>query len=104
MCEITVNRDELRRRLRDKIKSRRNNQNEGPQLAQRLKDDPKGAMLGMGLDDPQILAQAESIVKNPGQFLKSVLPQNKKHTKTVEKVVLPNNREDSEDEEAPPPL
>lgn len=56
-------REELRRRLRAKIKGARGGGDEGPQLASRLGTDPKGALLSMGLDDPSLLQTATDLLK-----------------------------------------
>ena len=56
-------REELRRRLRAKIKGARGGGDDGPQLASRLGTDPKGALLSMGLDDPSLLQTATDLLK-----------------------------------------
>ena len=98
-------REDLRRRLRDKIKNKREgtSKSAAPQLAQRMKADPASAMLSMGIDDPGILRQANSILKNPEGFLKSLAADmnskdaaEKKPSGSVESGL-------SDDEEAPPP-
>lgn len=110
-------REELRRKLRAKIKGKRDgtDNSSGPQLAQRLRSDPQSAMLSMGVDDPEILKQAESIVKNPERFLKDMTgnarvskPPPKKKNKTPASPAVQTapttDANDSDDEEAPPPL
>lgn len=105
-------RQALRRRLRDKIKAKRNKE-EGPQLAKRMMDDPTTMMLSLGIEDPDILDRAKSIVKNPqgalqdilGQNAPGLLPKTRRHRKQNKKArssqaEAPNN--DASDEEAPP--
>lgn len=60
-------RDELKRKLRDKIKSKRNDST--VDMAKAVRNDPQTAFLRMGLDDPQLLMQAQEIVKNPSSIL-----------------------------------
>ena len=105
-----VDRDELRRKLRERIHNRRNGCGEkpGPQLAQRLKDDPQTAMLQMGIDDPTILGRAKNIVDNPHTFLREMAQKEKKKKSKNKKPPLPppasaNEEEDLSEEEAPPP-
>ena len=95
-------RQELRRRLRAKIKNKREGTdgNTGPQLAQRLRADPKSAMLSMGVDDVDVLNNADSILKDPERFLRqitgSVVPGKKKRSDA-------RRMSEESDEEAPPP-
>ena len=84
-------RAELRRRLREKIRGKRGG---GPELAQRLRDDPTTAMLQLGLDDATLLNSAKSIVKDPHGFLQSVKDELVATDEAVPK--------DDDDEEAPP--
>jgi hypothetical protein len=105
-------REALRRRLRDKIKGKRNKE-EGPQLVKRMMDDPTTMMLSLGIEDPDILNRAKSIVKNPkgalqnilGQNASDILPKARRRRKQNKKArssraEAPNN--DASDEEAPP--
>ena len=94
-------REALRKRLRDKIRSKRG-ADTGPQLAQRLKDDPTTTMLQMGLDDPALLTKARTIANNPHQFMKSVgVDVAKTKPQKTRPAVQPSVYDD--DEEAPPP-
>ena len=109
-------REELRRRLRDKIRGKRSDGGKGPQLAQRLRDDPTTAMLQMGLDDAGMLNNAKGIVKNPHQFLRTATtaastlaasgaenaPVALKTHVPVPKPLAQKDNDDDE-EEAPPP-
>ena len=95
-------REELRRRLREKIRGKRDSGGGGPQLAQRLREDPTTAMLQMGLDDPNMLKNARNIVKRPQEFLRAA-------TEGVCVAAADNTKEeatkqdtDDDDEEAPP--
>ena len=63
------NREELRKRLREKINGKRNN-NVSQDLAKNIKKDPQTAFLSMGIDDKSILEQSKHIVNNPEMFLK----------------------------------
>lgn len=100
-------REALRKKLQEKIRAKRDDSSsKGPQLAQRLKDDPKGAMLQMGIDDVDILKNARSIVNNPRQFLADSLTEGKKKNKRNKKKAEKDHiKEESDDEEeAPPPF
>ena len=105
-------RDELKRRLKDKIRSKRSNDHTGPQLVQRLQDDPATALMSMGIDDASVLNNAKQII----QMSKSMLNKStKKRTKeardgtsnntvnTMKMEQIDNTCDDSEEEEAPPP-
>ncbi len=87
-------RTELRRRLREKIRSKRGG---GPELAQRLREDPTTAMLQLGLDDATLLNSAKSIVKDPQGFLRSVKDELVATSPADEAVPK------DDDEEEPPP-
>lgn len=91
------NKQELRQRLREKIRSKRDSQKSMPQLAQRLKDDPTSAMMSMGVDDAQLLANAAQIIKHPHRFVKDSIDKLK------ESSLSPVSNDDNE-EEAPPEL
>lgn len=111
MTSAPPDRQELRRRLREKIQTRRDGRCDnasGPQLAQRLKEDPQTAMLQMGIDDPSILSRAKNIVDNPQAFLRDVVASNaekKGKDKKKKKKKKPRANDDAEEEEeAPPPF
>lgn len=103
MNSETPDREELRKRLRNKIRGKRSNDHTGPQLAQRLKDDPATALMSMGIDDVSVLSNAKEII----QMSKSMLNNSsKKMTKEDhQKKVNKNDTEmdDDSEEEAPPP-
>lgn len=83
-------RQELRRKLREKINSKRNNCVSGVNdVAKQMKADPTTTMLAMGLDDLHILNNAKHIMRDPHSFLKNTIDT----TKSVE---------EEEEEEAPP--
>ena len=87
----TSKREDLRRKLREKIKGKRS----GPDasLSNRMKSDPASTMLAMGLDDPELLKNAKDIVRDPQSFLKTALGR----------VSAENTEcEDEGEEEAPP--
>ena len=65
---MVESRDELRSRLRKKIRDKRDNTS--VQTMQRdLKADPTGSLLRLGVDDANLLKQAEQIVKTPQKVL-----------------------------------
>lgn len=101
----------LRKKLREKIRNKRTGGDSGPQLAQRLKDDPATTMMQMGIDDIGILTKAKSIVSHPEAFMRSISSvndKNKNGSEAKENNKLPEaklpNDDDEDDEEAPPPL
>lgn len=63
-------RDELRQRLRDKIRGKR--AEEDTSLRAALRKDPQTALLSMGIDDLDVIRNADAIVTDPHAFLKSV--------------------------------
>ena len=106
MNSETPDREELRRRLRSKIRGRRSNDHTGPQLAQRLQDDPATALMSMGIDDASVLNNAKQII----QMSKSMLNNStkkvaKEETTQKDNKIEKKNTEDDDDseEEAPPP-
>lgn len=62
-------RNELRAKLRDKIRNSRNSDDDTQTLARRMRDDPKTTLLGMGIDDAGVLELAPSLVANPHRAL-----------------------------------
>lgn len=74
-------------------------------LAQRMRNDPQGALMSMGIDDPELLKMATSALKNPEgaiRDLKSRLAQVDDEAPPP----MPGTttlREEEEEEEAPPP-
>lgn len=107
-------REALRRRLRDKIKGKRNKE-DGPQMAKRMMDDPTTLMLSLGIEDPSILDRAKSIVNNPkgalqdimGQDAPEILPKARRRRKPNKKGRSSQSeapdKDESDEEEAPPP-
>lgn len=77
--EEKPSREELKRRLREKINGKRSD----PLSKTALKKDPTTTLMNMGIDDPEVLKMAPSIVKNPHALL--------------------NNLKQKNDDEAPPP-
>ena len=69
-----VSREELRRRLRAKIKGKRDPQAQSDPraLQQELRADPAGSLLRLGVDDVDILKSAESIVREPHKLLSAL--------------------------------
>lgn len=96
----TTDRDELRKKLRAKIRSKKQGGGDGNlDLAKKMKQDPTSALMSMGIDDPSLLRNANSILTNPQQVLQNLKNQ------------LGNDNEDSkkddsietdEEEELPP--
>ena len=107
MNSETPDREELRRRLRSKIRGKRSNDHTGPQLAQRLQDDPTTALMSMGIDDASILNNAKQIIQMSKSMLNNSATKkvaSEENTKKIDK----NEKNDTEvnddsDEEAPPP-
>lgn len=91
-------RQELKKKLREKIHAKRNNTDSATALAKNVKNDPQTALMRMGIDDPQILANANSILKNPKQLLSQLSDMISD---------MPNGNvenEIEEEEEAPPEM
>lgn len=106
MNSETPNREELRRRLRSKIRGKRSNDHTGPELAQRLQDDPATALMSMGIDDPSILNNAKQIIQMSKSMLNnSIKKVAKEETTPKNNKIEEKNTEDNDDseEEAPPP-
>lgn len=112
-------REDLRRALRNRIREKRNpSAGGGPQLPQRLRDDPVGTFLRLGLDDAELLKNANDMVKNSKNMLHQLRNASSSTTSQSESTasqILPKSTntnditkhitETSEDEieEAPPP-
>lgn len=84
--------EERRKYLKNKLR----NKKDAPVNAMRnqLKNDPTGALLSMGIDNPAILASAKTLVKNPEAALanvKSMLANDSKCNNP------PGEEEDDED-------
>lgn len=101
-----TDREELRRKLRDKINGKRSqsgNNSDGAQLARRMKDDPTTTMLSLGVDDPTLLGLAKTISKNPEAALRdltTLLPATKEIAQPVLDQV--HDTHCTDEEEAPP--
>tara|TARA_B100001769_G_C22055565_1_gene567454 strand:+ start:57 stop:356 length:300 start_codon:yes stop_codon:yes gene_type:complete len=91
--EQVETREELRKRLRAKIKEKRGGSSL-QDFAKNAKNDPKTTLMSMGIDDPSILNQAENMFKNPHQAL------NNLKNRIVEEEI--KEEDDEEDEEMPP--
>ena len=108
MTSNSQSRDELRKKLRDKIKNKRNGGDSSANIARNMKKDPQTAIMNLGIDDPAILNSAKDIVKNPQkilddlkQELKENIEQSKHDTANVDKL---KNVDDSDDEDMPPSM
>ena len=93
MDESKLNRDALRRKLREKIRNKRG-ESDNVQLARRLKTDPATTMLQLGIDDADLIKNAKGLVKNPMDFLQ--------HAMRLESDKQVSNIAESDEEEAPP--
>lgn len=91
MITNTPSRDELKKKLREKIRGKRSSS--APAVST-MRQDPQTAMLSMGVDDLFLLQHSNDIIKNPHKVLESV----KSHMRTTN--VAPTN--ESDDEESPP--
>lgn len=109
MSDKNLSREELRKKLKEKIKNKRNGSDNMTEFARNVKNDPQTAMLSMGIEDLSILNDAKKMVNNPLQSLKSLQEQmnitdtksnNKKGSKKVQKTE--KEQEESDDEEMPP--
>ena len=89
-------REELRRKLRNRIKEKRNLSSSDDRVKQ-MKEDPKSTLLSLGVDDPELLKNADSLLKNPIAALQT-LTQKVKEMQTQAK-----SEHESDDEELPPP-
>lgn len=92
--------DEKRKFLKAKL---RNKNNKTPQdtLRSQLKADPAGALLSMGIDDPNLLANAKTLVKNPHSALtnaKSILS----NAPTTESGSFATKEQEEDEEDLPP--
>lgn len=66
--EPKPSREELRRKLREKISGKRSTTSTPKQA----KVDPQTTLLGMGIDDPGILNMANTLMRNPKTALKDL--------------------------------
>ncbi len=87
-------REELRKRLRNKIHDKRTGNSSMESLAKTVKNDPQTALMSLGIDDPNILKSAKDIFKDPHQLLNSLKIEDKKENNVDE--------EEEEEEELPP--
>ena len=104
--------EERRKYLRNKIRSKKKPENHGA-MKNQLRNDPTGALLSMGIDDPTILANAKSLVKNPEAALanvKSMLSDSGDHRAPTTVKSTPSDSSDhhkregdeDDDEDLPP--
>ena len=99
-----VSREELRKKLRNKIKEKRSTDGDSlSNMSRTLKKDPQSALMSLGLDDAEVLKNAKNIVKNPKDYLKNILTNEctEKNEVIHEK---PINEEDDDEEDVPPNL
>ena len=89
-------REDLRRRLRAKMRNGRNHQ-EKP-LPRQMRDDPLTTLLALGVDDVSILRNSSHIAKNPYAALQALT------STPVGETAQPMASVDTDDEEAPPPF
>lgn len=61
-------REELKKKLREKINGKRSKD----ENTKNIKKDPQTAMLSMGIDNPEVLKNAQSIIKNPHHAIKNI--------------------------------
>lgn len=104
----TVSREELRKRLRDKIKGKRSgDSNSVSEMSRNLKKDPQSALMSLGVDDAEMLKNAKNIVKNPHDYLKNVIANEtntSKNNEATDKKVHTKSADNEElDEEDLPP-
>jgi len=104
-------REELRAKLREKIRGKsRGGRGCGPSdMKQKIRSDPQGALLSMGVDNKDLLESLPSLLKggDPKQALRSILhPQTSSERKDKELEKEEEREEeadsDEEEEEAPP--
>ena len=72
---MNPSREELKLRLQQKIKDKRSGQVNKKQV----KADPQTTLLGLGIEDPEILKMANVLVKNPQEALKNLKGINTKN-------------------------
>ena len=101
---MSESREELRKKLRNKIRGMRDNSRN--ELQTNMKRDPQTTMMSLGVDDPNILNNAKSIVKNPNQFIQGLtnsLQEMNVEKSEVEKRKVEKSEETDSDEEGLPP-
>ena len=107
MNSETPDREELRKRLRSKIRGKRSKDHTGPQLAQRLQNDPATALMSMGIDDASILNNAKQIIQMSKSMLNNSATkkvESEENTQKIDKNEKNHTEvDDDSDEEAPPP-
>lgn len=80
---MLTERDELRKKLKEKIRDKRNGKNSSNEnIHDKLKKDPQSALMSMGIDDVDMLNDAKSIMKNPHSFLQKTIQKQKDADKT----------------------
>jgi hypothetical protein len=93
MTDANCSKEELRKRLREKIKQKRHGGN-NETLRESMLKDPQTTMMRMGIDDVNILQNANNILKNPNEILKTL---TEAQDTDKQKVI-----EDSDEEDLPP--
>lgn len=107
-----MDRQEQRKKLREKIKAQRDGRTGGASsqasLSDRVRNDPTSALLGMGIDDAAMLTQAARLVNDPKalrQASRALVAPSTDRTMTPTLRETPHLEcDDSDEEEAPPPL
>jgi hypothetical protein len=94
MNKSNETREELRKRLKDKIREKQNTTSANASLAKKIKDDPKSALLSFGVDNADILNNAQSLLKNPEATLRSLKGAMSNHGV--------KHKDTDDDEELPP--
>ena len=84
MTEQTVDREELRRRLRAKCGRGRPQASATEETARRLKTDPTGALLAMGIDDAELLRSLPKLIARPEKLLSTVKSTKQRSNKVRE--------------------
>ena len=80
---MSTEKNELRKKLREKIKDKRNGNNSSIEnISNKFKKDPQSALMSMGVDDVDMLNDAKSIMKNPHSFLQKTIQKQKDADKT----------------------
>lgn len=101
MSDTSANREELRRKLRQKIHGKRNTNQD---LARNVRQDPQTALMNMGIDNIDLIKTAKDLTRNPHKILNKLKESLEEEASKQTKDEANNeaNKEESEDEEAPP--
>lgn len=71
MSNAAESREALRKKLKDKIRSGRRQQDDAVSLRQRMRNDPTTTLLSLGIDDPTILEHSKLLATNPRAALQA---------------------------------